>query len=283
MKWKKRLQKLSVWPPARRAHSVLKRCPLVGTAVTKLTSSFMPPDSRIWVNVPAAFGKELALYLDPRFEMHYATGKYELPVQQALSAHVHPGAVVYDVGAHIGIVSMFCSQLVGPTGHIFAFEADPENAKHIETHLRRNRLSTISVVPCAVWSSERQLRFARASAQSSRNQGRVRAESTDLDDDTIVVEATTLDNFMQTHLSPTLIKIDVEGGEAEVLRGAEKIFSRSTPVVLCEVHDKQAENDVRRWLADRRYSLQWLESSGAFPRHFLATPRRHLQSQNDSN
>jgi len=71
-------------------------------------------------------------HLDPRFEMKYASGTYEFRVQRGLLSNLRPGLVFYDVGAHIGIVSMFAAQVVGAEGAVSAFEADTENARRIE-------------------------------------------------------------------------------------------------------------------------------------------------------
>ena len=276
MNWKAEIQKLSVWPPARQARDLLAGIPIIGTALKKLTRGVVPLDTRVWIDIRAGLGKGLALYLDPRFEMDYASGKYEVHLQKALSAHLRPGSVVYDVGAHIGVVSMFASELIGPAGTIFAFEADPENAERIKRHAQRNNLSHIQVFSCGVWSSDGQVSFERASAGSSRNQGRVAATSTGTKQDAIVVQSISLDNFANGHLAPTLIKIDVEGAEAEVLRGCDRVFARSHPTVICEVHHRQAEVHVRAWLSQRGYSLEWLTASTEFPRHLLATPPSDL-------
>jgi FkbM family methyltransferase len=276
MNWKAGIQKLSVWPAVRQAHNLLVRIPIMRTALKKLTRSAVPLDTRVWIDIRTGLGKGLALNLDPRFEMDYASGNYEVHLQKALSAHLEPGSVVYDVGAHIGVVSMFASELVGSAGTIFAFEADPENAERIKMHAQRNNLSQIQVFSCVVWSSDGYLSFERASAESSRNQGSVAATSDRTKRDAIVVESISLDNFANRRLAPTLIKIDVEGAEAEVLRGCEQIFARSHPTVICEVHHRQAEVHVRAWLSQRGYSLKWLTGSPKFPRHLLATPPSEL-------
>jgi len=276
MNWKAGIQKLSVWPPARQAYDVLVHIPIIGTALKKLTRRAVPLETRVWIDIRAGLGKGLSLYLDPRFEMDYVSGKYEMDLQKALSAHLQPGSVVYDVGAHIGVVSMFASELVGSAGAIFAFEADPENAKRVKTHVQRNNLSQIQVFSCAVWSSDGQLSFERASGESSRNQGNVAVTSACTKQDVIVVESISLDTFANRHLPPTLIKIDVEGAEAEVLYGCDQIFARSRPTVICEVHHRQAERHVRAWLSQRGYSLEWLAGPAKFPRHLLAMPPSDL-------
>ena len=273
MNWRVGIQKLSLWPPARRVYSFLVRLSIFRNILKKLTRTAVPEQTRIWVDIPAGLGKGLALNLDPRFEMNYASGQlYEMNLQRALSAYLQPGSVVYDVGAHIGVVSMFAAELVGPIGRVFAFEADPENVRRIEAHVQRNDLAQIQVFSCAAWSSSGNLSFERASARSSRNQGSVAKASGGTEQGTIVVESIRLDDFAQQHPPPTLLKIDVEGGEADVLLGCEQIFSRSHPVLICEVHHRQAEEDVCRWLSQRGYTLKWLGGSAEFPRHLLAMP-----------
>jgi len=205
--------------------------------------------------------------------MVYAEGQYEAVVQRALCAHLKPGSVFYDVGAHIGIVSMFGGQLVGTKGMVYAFEADPANASRIEEHLRRNNFNQIRVVPCAVWSCEGRLKFKCASTQSSRNEGAIAADTATSGESTIEVEALSLDHFVKDHFPPTLLKIDVEGAEAEILRGSEEVFSRTRPVMICEVHHEQAAQEVAEWLQQRGYTFEWLEDSPQFPRHLLARSR----------
>lgn len=80
---------------------------------------------------------------------------------------------MYDVGAHVGFISLVAAQLVGPEGKIFAFEADLENSARIFDHARMNRLPQIEVIRSAVWSTSKPLSFRRASGASSRNTGTV--------------------------------------------------------------------------------------------------------------
>jgi FkbM family methyltransferase len=249
---------------------MLSAAPLVGAPLRRLARGVIPAETRIWLQIPDGLGKGLWAHLDPRYEAIYAEGQYEQPIQRVLSAQLQPSSVFYDVGAHVGIVSMFGAQLVGAKGAVFAFEAEPENTGRIEEHLRRNNLEQIRVIPRAVWSSPGLLRFGRASAQSSRNQGAVVPDSAASGESTIEVKAVSLDDFAKENPFPTLIKIDVEGAEADVLRGSEELFARAKPVLICEVHHAQAAEEVTRWLLARGYAFEWLEDSPQFPRHLLA-------------
>jgi FkbM family methyltransferase len=244
---------------------------LWGGFLRRLVRRVVPVETHVWLRISGGLGKGLWVNLDPRFEMDYASGKYEPPIQQALSKHLKPGSVFYDVGAHVGIFSLFAARLVGTKGAVFAFEAYPDNAERIKEHVRRNMFDQIHVVPCAVWSSAGRLRFERASAQSSKNQSAIATGPPVGSENTIEVEAIALNDFAQAHPAPTLIKIDVEGAEADVLRGSEEIFARSKPILICEVHHVRAAEDVSRWLNERGYTFQWIEASSQFPRHLLAT------------
>ena len=86
----------------------------------------------------------------------------------------------------------------------------------------------------------------------------------------IDVEAITLDDFGRKNALPDLIKVDVEGGEAAVLRGSERIFATKRPLLICEVHDDDSSREVSRWLLERNYSFAWLEDTPNLPRHLLA-------------
>lgn len=270
MDWKIGIQKLSMSSRVRRAHALVSRIPLLGWLIRRLVRIAIPLDARLWVHIPVGPESGVWAHLDPRFEMEYASGTYEFQVQRELLTNLQPGSVFYDVGAHIGIVSMFAAQVVGAEGAVFAFEADPENARRIEEHILRNGLKQISLVQNAVWSSAGRLRFERASERSSRNQGAVSTGPNPSTGSMVEVEAIALDDYAEVSRPPTLIKIDVEGAEGEVLRGSEHIFSAFRPILICEVHDKRAEMDVTRWLKERKYEFTWLESTNKFPRQLLA-------------
>jgi FkbM family methyltransferase len=201
----------------------------------------------------------------------YAKGTYEPLIEKAIVSGLTPGSVFYDVGAHIGIFSLLAARIVGESGAVFAFEADPDNADRIKEHAHRNDLDQIHVVPCAVWSAPGKLRFQRASLNSSRNQGAVTNDPLIRSEDTIEVQAVSLDCFSLEHPGPTLIKIDIEGGEAAALQGSERIFVSYRPMLICEVHDQVAEDYVMQWLRSKRYDLTFPEKSRAlFPRHLVA-------------
>jgi FkbM family methyltransferase len=258
----------------RRSYAALSKTPILGDPLRRYVRKAIPSGTRIWVPIPSGLGKGLSVNLDARFEMNYATGDYEPLIERALSTYLQPGSVFYDVGAHIGVISMLAARIVGPGGAVFAFEPDPGNVGRIQEHACRNRMSNIRTIPFAAWASGGRLRFQLASPESSRNQGALSTEPNTSEGNFIEVDAISLDEFARNHPPPALLKLDVEGAEASVLRGSEEVFRSAKPALICEVHNKQAAQEVTQWLEGHEYTFKWLQKQLSFPCHLEAWVRR---------
>ena len=71
----------------------------------------------------------------------------------------------------------------------------------------------------------------------------------------------TLDRFAASHRLPNVLKVDVEGAEEEVLKGAEQVFRTANPILICEVHSARTAEGVARWLGARGYRWSWLKGA----------------------
>jgi FkbM family methyltransferase len=251
----------------------LRELPVLGDFLAWVGRRIVPQDTLVWIQVKNGPAAGIWLHLNPRFEAVYAGRNYEPAVEKALFSHIQPGNIFYDVGAHIGVFSLMAARLAGPRGCVFAFEPDPANLRRIEEHIERNQLPMIEPVSRAAWSSAGRARFERANPRSSLNRGSLAAVATVVSDETFEVETITLDEFSVQNSPPDLVKLDVEGAEAGVLRGADMIFRRFKPVLVCEIHHPQAASEVTQWLDERGYEWDWVEDIEDFPRHLLAKYR----------
>ena len=89
MNWKAAVLQISRSQHARRVYAALSGTPILGGFLRRLVRGVVPVETHVWLRISGGLGNGLWAHLDPRFEMDYASGKYEPPIQQALQA---PGA-----------------------------------------------------------------------------------------------------------------------------------------------------------------------------------------------
>jgi FkbM family methyltransferase len=157
--------------------------------------------------------------------------------------------ILWDVGANIGLYS-FIFKTLSPVGHVVAFEPDPDNIKLLSRTVARNGLDGVSLVPAAVSDACGRARFA-PDPVTGHTGALIAAPTTDMA--VREVETVTIDSQVRFEPAPDFIKIDVEGGEWAVFRGARETLSRRRPIIFFEASDHIAE--IGGFLADLGYRL----------------------------
>jgi FkbM family methyltransferase len=144
---------------------------------------------------------------------------------QAFRAAVRPGMTALDVGANVGAYSLLLGLWVGQQGAVFAFEPSPVIHDGLRRHIHLNGLDQIvKPVRAAVGAASSTARFV---IESTAGEGRL-ATSADSQAPTVDVPVTTIDEHCaRERLTPDFIKIDVEGAELDVLRGARDTIRRT--------------------------------------------------------
>ena len=146
---------------------------------------------------------------------------------------------VLDVGAHIGLVTLPVSRVVAPGGEVYAFEPAQANLHYLRAHIALNGLSNVTVVESLVGAEPRnEVPFFEQSGDSGLNTTADRGGELGFAPTTR--RQVTLDGFCaERGLQPDVIKIDVEGAEVGVLRGAERTLRSKRPTVILSVHPRQ--------------------------------------------
>jgi hypothetical protein len=155
-------------------------------------------------------------------------------MQEAFLQFVHPGSVVFDIGANAGFHSLFCGLLVKPSGRVVAFEPNPESRKSLLGQVQANPELSVITLP-----------FALSDYSRLAGEGR------------LIVEVTTVDSLVEReHIPPPdIMKIDVEGYEEQVLRGSKDTLRRYHPVVLCDYNGPNTFDLVTRVLKPLGYGI----------------------------
>lgn len=166
----------------------------------------------------------------------YYLGNSEPESAGFIGSFLKPGMVFFDVGAHIGEYTLIASRAVGPTGAIHAFEAQPDTFALLRRNCTANGAENVKLNRSAVCDRQGEVEFdiseepsmssMAAAVEVERKRARIR------------VPGVTLDQYCQTHCTwPSLLKIDVEGAELLVLRGAADVLRRppgEAPAIIFE-------------------------------------------------
>lgn len=210
-----------------------------------------PEMLRLGVLRPARVKVEpgLSLYLNPRDLVPVTilrTREWQPEIWESLAPALQPGSVFIDVGAHIGYFSLKAALKVGPTGRVVAFEPNPETLALLRDNVAANRTQNVTVEPVACTDREQMLTLYAAPTANTGISSLARSTA-DISKDApraYSVRGRRIDDVVrELNLSRVdAIKIDVEGAEAFVLRGAVDTLRRFHPKVVLEVVAAQLAN-----------------------------------------
>lgn len=180
----------------------------------------------------AAEGKRFGMIFDTRHFtqrfIHSFLSRGELcdpPLVQALTGFLEPGDCFIDVGSHIGYYSLLALQMVGASGRVVAFEANPETFAVLAANAQLNRAANLMAYNCAVGRQPGIGQFSINGRDEGLSSMAVSSERQ------ISVSMTSLDSLQA--LAPfekvRMLKIDVEGFEPEVIAGAKRFLAEARP------------------------------------------------------
>jgi len=178
-------------------------------------------------------------YVNPR-SRHWYGEVYEPQVCAYLRQHVKPGAVVLNVGAHVGIYALSFASWSGSSGRVFAFEPNPDAREILADQISRNGLrNRIEVVPSAVSAAPGRAVFHAAGREGFSRLGSPNPQRPDDAHTSLAVPVTSVDAFCEErHVLPDWITLDIEGYEVAALSGARRTIDagRGRVGLIVEMH-----------------------------------------------
>lgn len=216
-------------------------------------------------------------------------GTYEPELCRALARYVKPGMICIDAGANIGEFTLRCAVLAGSNGQVHAFEASPSTFADLDENVRQNRFTNIVTQQRALASTSGTLEFYMSRGIASGSSSLRPAH--DFTGAVVPVPSVSFDDYMRevTLKRVDFIKMDIEGGELDALRGATAMLSAThAPVIVFEHHDVVArrfgasQESVIGLLEGFGYSVSPLGSSAGAPKdggaevaqNLVAIPRK---------
>ena len=180
-----------------------------------------------------------ALRIDPSVR-HMVPHEAEMPLFQFLRNHIRPGDLVLDIGAFLGIYAIMAARWSGETGRVVAFEPSPGSFAILSRHLAMNGLGVgrVEARPVAVGARTERRRLMTFADEPYRNMVAPPDEGTSA----FSVDVVTVDGICAAlGRPPDCIRMDVQGLEFDVLRGASAIIRDAGPrlTIVAEMHPDQ--------------------------------------------
>jgi FkbM family methyltransferase len=245
-----------------------------------------------WVN--RALGKfirvkvfdEVELRLINPLEFHqkvllFGDDLYEPQIMSLLSSALGPGKIFFDVGTNMGYHSLLASKLVGDKGRVHAFEPADTQFQHLQLNLRINHIENVTANQCAVAEStgEREFFISEGWNQGTHSLGKTAGQSK-----SCRVPCVSIDDYVEKQSVKRIdvMKVDVEGAELSVFKGAQRTLSTMPPPLLifecCEEFSQPfgySTRDVKQMIEQHGYNLYNLDISPQPTRVSSSSPERY--------
>ena len=177
------------------------------------------------------------------------------------------GDIVIDIGAHIGLYTIISSKRVGANGKVVAIEADPSNFEMLNRNIKLNQLTNVTPLNYAVYSKETKIKLYLPEVESGYTiYNTVMSNRARTEDKFVEVNANTLDHLLQLkgirQEEVNWIKIDVEGAEFEVLKGASNVLSKSKDIaLLIEIHGLDNHRPILEFVSSYNFKIEFEKSN----------------------
>ncbi|MEX2610181.1 MAG: FkbM family methyltransferase [Gemmatimonadota bacterium] len=162
----------------------------------------------------------------------HAAGSFEAERMQLLRVLVREGNVFWDVGAHHGYVTLLASGLVGQDGRVYSFEPSGYNHYFLQRHVAMNRLCNVEVRKVGLGARNEVVSFGGGASSQALHVGGGRER----------VSLTTIPDLLRAGVpAPDVLKVDVEGSEADILEaGAQHLPGHCIAVIA--LHHREARD-----------------------------------------
>lgn len=219
---------------------------VLASKLGKYLKILVPEDLVLPIKIGKLKGKK---WIVSSSNLECALGTYEYKKRVLFENEVSKNDIVYDIGAHVGFYTLLASELVGVNGFVVAFEPFPQNFSHLKNHVEINNCTNVMINEAAVSNSVGVSMFKEGTGTYT---GRLTHNGE------IPVKTFSLDEFVRKHphLMPNCLKIDVEGAEFSVLKGASNLIKKSKPKIFLATHNELVHKKCVDFLKKNKYFIE---------------------------
>ena len=183
------------------------------------------------------------------------------------------GDIVVDIGAHMGRYTIISSKRVGANGKVVAIEAHPGNFEMLKSNIKLNQLTNVTPLNYAVYSKETKIKLYLPEVESGYTiYNTIMSNRARTEDKFVEVSANTLDYLLQLNeiTDVNWVKIDVEGAEFEVLKGATNVLSKSKDIaLLIEVHGLDNYRPILEFVSSYNFKIEFEKTYVTGDKHII--------------
>lgn len=195
-------------------------------------------------------------FVSPGMGFSYAWGRENMNLSW-FEKNVKPGMCIYDVGANRGQISLYFARKVGQNGLVVSFEPVPDVYKLLAANVKLNGLTHVVTHCAAAADHDGFMTFEFDPVYSTQGKlGECEPEYKVATAKELKVKSIAIDGVVEFGTRPPdLMKIDVEGGAALVLKGAEKIIAKYRPKIYCELHGPEEKAAIKKMAETYKYRI----------------------------
>ena len=237
----------------------IKSWPLIGPVQRSIVHRCLGRDEFLHT-VNAGPAKGLDYWVQLPEDKAVWTGTYELGLSSALAAAIRPGNICLDIGGYHGFFAGVCALAGAGTVHVF--EPLPVNAERIRKLIDANPTLPLKLHQLALGSTPGEALFRVMEEDSMGKLSNSNFQGSRIGRATIAVQTETLDHLKELGVvaRADVIKIDVEGAEAMVLKGGTALLRSDRPRLFLEIHSRELARECNDLLANLGYSISVLET-----------------------
>jgi FkbM family methyltransferase len=173
----------------------------------------------------------------------------------------------------MGRYTIIGAKRVGTKGKVVAIEANPSNFEMLNRNIKLNRLTNIISLNNAVYSKETKIKlYLPGEELGHTTYNTVMSDRAKNEDKFVEVSANTLDYLLQLNeiTDVNWVKIDVEGAEFEVLKGATNVLSKSKDIaLLIEIHGPDNYRPILEFLRLYNFKIEFEKTYGSGEKHII--------------